>query len=117
MSMKRKDKNNLNFTGTWYIEEMETWSEDYFNMEVQAFIRINSNNMGDFQFGLVQGNLDGKVEECPGGPRFEFTWEGVDEMDPVHGSGWLKVRRKVILEGEFRIHLGDRSTFLARRAW
>jgi hypothetical protein len=43
------------FTGTWHIYEMELWDEDYFNMEVQAYIRIDPNNLGDFQFGLVSG--------------------------------------------------------------
>ena len=30
------------FKGTWHITEMSEWDEDYFNMEVQAFIKINS---------------------------------------------------------------------------
>ena len=51
----------VNFIGTWYIYEMEMWDEDYFNMEVQAYIKIVSNSCGDFQFGLVSGEIDGKV--------------------------------------------------------
>lgn len=44
---------NTEFVGTWHIYEMETWDEDYFNMEVQAYIEIDSRNLGHFQFGLA----------------------------------------------------------------
>ena len=40
----------MNFIGTWHIYEMEMWDEDYFNMEVQAYIKIVSNTKGNFQF-------------------------------------------------------------------
>lgn len=112
--MKKRD--NTDFVGIWHIYEMEMWDEDYFNMEVQAYIEIKSNNMGDFQFGLVSGEIDGKVFDYPVEKRFEFTFEGYDECDPVSGSGWIKIREKDVIEGEFRFHLGDYSTFLARRA-
>lgn len=105
----------MEFTGTWHIYEMEMWDEDYFNMEVQAYIKIDSNNLGHFQFGLVFGNIDGKVVDYADGKRFEFTWEGNDECDPASGSGWVRIKGKGLLEGEIRIHLGDNSTFLARR--
>jgi hypothetical protein len=32
-------------------------------MEVQAYIRIRRDGGGEFQFGLVSGQLDGAVEE------------------------------------------------------
>ena len=51
----------MDFVGTWHIYEMAMWDEDYFNMEVQAYIEIASNNCGDFQFGLVSGGLHGRV--------------------------------------------------------
>ena len=106
----------LDFTGTWHIYEMEMWDKDYFNMEVQAYIRINSNNIGDFQFGLVLGQIDGKVVDYADGKRLEFTWEGNDECDPACGSGWVRIKEEDMLEGEIRSHLGDDSTFLTRRA-
>jgi hypothetical protein len=105
----------MDFTGTWHIYEMQMWDEDYFNMEVQAYIWIDSNNRGKFQFGLVLGDIKGRVVEYSHELRFEFTWEGVDEYDPVFGSGWLRLKNKDMLEGEFRFHESDISTFLARR--
>ncbi len=102
--------------GIWHIIEMDLWDEDYFNMEVQAFIRVDSNGIGDFQFGLVSGGLNGEVVKLGNTERFEFTWEGKDENDPAFGSGWLELTGKNKLRGRIKFHLGDSSEFLATRA-
>jgi hypothetical protein len=114
--MQENKTENPDFTGTWHIYEMEGWDEDYFNMDVQAYIKVQPNNIGYFQFGLVWGEMDGRLIDYPEGKRFEFTWEGNDECTPASGSGWLRIKEKDVLEGEFRIHLGDSSTFSARKA-
>ncbi len=116
--LEKSDKKGkeINFAGTWRIYEMETWGKDYFNMEVQAYIKIGADNSGDFQFGLVRGEIDGKVVNYADEKRFEFTWEGNDECDPACGSGWVKPKENGLLEGEFRIHSGESSTFSARKA-
>ncbi len=106
----------MNFTGTWIITEMEMWDAEYINMEVQAYIRIGVDSLGDFQFGLVSGAIDGEVVKLGNVDRFEFTWEGQDEMDPVSGSGWLKSTGQNRGEGKIKIHLGDSSAFKAVRA-
>jgi hypothetical protein len=105
----------MEFVGTWHIYEMEMWDEGYFNMEVQAYIEINGKGLGNFQFGLVSGYLDGEVAEYDNEKRFEFTWEGQDENDPVSGSGWLRAGEENSLEGKIKLHLGDSSKFRARR--
>ena len=110
-----KGVEGVDFAGTWHIYDMEMWGEEYFNTEVQAHIKIESNNHGHFQFGLVSGAIDGRIVDYPNGKRFEFTWEGNDECDPACGSGWVRMRDKGLLEGEFRIHNGDWSTFRARK--
>lgn len=105
------------FIGLWHITEMEQWDEDYFNMEVQAYIQIEASNQGNFQFGLVTGNLNGKLKtsKSTGKECFTFTWEGCDEMDEVSGSGSLELVSHNELEGEFIFHQGDESTFKAVR--
>ena len=50
------------FVGLWHITSMEVWDNDHVNMERQAFVEINSDNLGSFQFGLVRGELDAYVE-------------------------------------------------------
>lgn len=106
----------MKYEGIWHILEMDLWDEDYFNMEVQAFFRIGTNGIGDFQFGLVSGGLDGEVVKLGNLERFEFTWEGQDENDPAFGSGWLKPYGQDKVKGKIKFHLGDSSEFVAVRA-
>ena len=79
----------MKYEGAWHIVDMELWDEDYFNMQVQAYIHIGSNGIGDFQFCLVSDELDGEIVKSGNPERFEFTWEGQDENDPVFGTGRL----------------------------
>ena len=82
----------MKFGGIWLITEMENWVEDYFNMEVQAYIEIDERGSGDFQFGLVTGAIDGELTTDKLGEKLEFTWEGGDENDEASGSGWLRLK-------------------------
>ncbi len=129
----RRSRAGHPFVGTWHIIAMELWDDDYVNMERQAFVEIRPDNLGSFQFGLVRGELDGYLEapeETPEGEpsrqqpaptqpasaRFAFTWDGFDELDEVSGSGWMRLTGADEAVGLIKIHLGDRSTFQARRA-
>lgn len=106
----------MKLVGTWYIYEMEVWNEEYFNMEVQAFVNVLENGSGEFQFGLVRGYMDGEIVEEEKTTRIEFTWEGSDECDEAFGSGWLKLKEANTLEGCIEFHHSDSSLFLAKRA-
>lgn len=106
----------MKYEGLWHITEMETWDDDYLNMEVQAYIRIRRDGGGEFQFGLVWGQIDGEVMKRADGDRFEFTWVGNDECDEASGSGWLEMESRNKLEGKIKIHHGDSSTLAAERA-
>ncbi len=103
----------MGLIGKWNISDMEMWNEDYFNMEVQAYIEIKPNNLGRFQFGLVSAKINGKMVDYNGQERFEFTFKGNDEGESTSGSGWVMPKEKDIIEGEFRFHNGDDSRFLA----
>ncbi|HIK17605.1 MAG TPA: hypothetical protein IGS53_20255 [Leptolyngbyaceae cyanobacterium M33_DOE_097] len=105
----------MKFEGTWHITDMENWDEDYFNMEVQAYIEIDKRGAGDFQFGLVAGQIDGEIVKEGKSEKLEFTWEGRDENDEAFGSGWLKLKDKNELEGKIKFHQGDSSLFTAKR--
>ena len=48
--------------GNWRITEMEVWDADYFDMEVPAYLTIRKDLTGEFQFGLVQAQLDAEIE-------------------------------------------------------
>ena len=105
----------MKFSGTWHIYEMEAWDEDYFNMELQAYIKINNKGIGEFQFGLVRGKIDGEVIKEDETEVFEFTWEGTDEYDPDSGAGRMKLIDNDIAKGKIMFHLGDNSEFSAKR--
>ena len=60
----------MKFSGTWHIYEMQMWDEDYFNMEVQAFIEIDAKGHDNFQFGLVSGEIDGEIVQGDSKERF-----------------------------------------------
>ncbi len=68
-----------------------------------------------FHFCYVDAQIDGKVVQYPGGERFEFTFEGGDHGggDPVCGCGWVELTAPDKIDGEFRFHQGDDSTFKA----
>jgi hypothetical protein len=106
----------MTFEGIWHITEMQNWDEDYFNMEVQAYLEINERGSGDFQFGLVRGYIDGEAVKEQSGEKLEFTWDGNDENDEAFGSGWLKLKDKNTMEGKIKFHHGDSSLFSAKRA-
>jgi hypothetical protein len=112
-----KDKQNSPFVGLWHIVSMTTWDEDYFNEEVQAFIELEANGTGHFQFGYVSGYMDWRPETRDGQPAVEWTWEGADgaDMTEMTGRGWTKLEDEE-LHGMIVIHLGDESEFVAERA-
>lgn len=105
----------MKFAGTWHIYEMELWEEDYFNMEVQAYIKINAKGYGHFQFGLVSGEIDGDVVQYGAGERFDFTWGGNDECNPASSRGWLELKDRENLKGKIKFHRGDSSKLRAKR--
>lgn len=93
---------------------MEAWGVDYFDMEVPAHIPLGEDLTGEFQFGMVQAQLAGKIESAGASSHLAFSWSGFDENDPVSGRGWLKAVSDQA-EGRIFIHLGDESGFKAER--
>ena len=106
-------KNKL--AGKWRITSMSGWDKEYFDEEVPAYIQIDKNLMGEFQFGYVKGQIDGGIVKRQNQEFFEFTWEGSGECDPASGSGWIMLKDESNADGEIKIHLGDSSTFQAKR--
>ncbi len=103
------------FIGKWRIVEMEVWDQDYVDMEVPGFISIGSDGTGRFQFGLVSGDIDGRVEQCGNALRFDFSWSGQVENDLVSGRGWA-VNENGELNGRVYLHLADDSAFRATKS-
>lgn len=96
------------FIGQWRIVWMADWDQDYVDMEVPGYIAFEKNGLGNFQFGLVQGQTDYRVNDN----RVEFTWSGFDEGDEISGCGFAEIAQGELL-GHIYIHLGDDSAFRA----
>jgi hypothetical protein len=107
---------NINpFIGIWSIVEMEAWDQGYVNMEVPGHFTFKKDGTGHFQFGLVQGEMDYRMETKDGKERIQFSWEGQEELDPASGRGWAVIENRE-LRGRIFIHQGDDSAFQARRS-
>ena len=101
------------FVGKWRIVEMEAWDQDYIDLVVPGHVTFESNGLGSFQFGTVEGGLDCRIESVGNGERVEFSWEGVSETDPACGRGWASIRDGE-LHGRIFIHGSDDSSFRAQ---
>lgn len=102
------------YIGKWRIVEMDMWDEEYIDMETEGYFQFKKDGMGYFHFGLVQGNIDYRIEKTGGIERLEFTWDGEAENDLVSGRGWAVVKDDHI-EGRFYFHMGDESWFKVKK--
>lgn len=107
-------KKTAKFTGTFHIAEMDQWDEDFLNLVTQAYMQLNADGTGRFQFGAVDGFMDCRWTERDGKPALDFSWEGFDEGDPVTGRGWALLDGDT-LNGHLYFHMGDDSGFVAKR--
>ena len=102
------------YIGKWRIFEMELWDLDFIDMETEGYFQFGKDEMGHFQFGLVQGQIDYRIEKVGAIERLEFSWEGQDENDERFGRGWAIIKNDYI-EGRFYFYLGDDSGFKAKK--
>lgn len=101
------------FAGPWRIVWMSGWDQDYVDMDVPGHITFESGLSGSFQFGMVQGQMDCRLDKRQG-PSIDFTWHGFDEGDELTGRGDARIVDGE-LHGHLYIHLGDDSAFRAVR--
>ncbi|MDA1193423.1 MAG: DUF6398 domain-containing protein, partial [Candidatus Poribacteria bacterium] len=110
------DEDDADFSGRWTIVAMEQWDDDEINAHGEAYLEIEEDGSGSFNFLAIDAQIDGKVVPYMGWSRFEFTWAGWDDGTEINGSGWAEILDdENEMEGEFRIHLGDDSMFVAEK--
>jgi hypothetical protein len=90
---------------------MEMWDNDFIDAEVPGYINFDKDGHGDFQFGYVCCDIDWQETERDGEAAVEFSFEGMDEMDPCSGRGWAALKDGMIL-----FHRGDESGLTAKRS-
>jgi hypothetical protein len=96
---------------------MSSWEDEYLDEEVEAFIEFNDKRGGSFHFGYVQGMIDHRITKRGEESAVAFSWEGGDGADgtALTGAG-CAVMKDDELHGDFFIHHGDASEFVAKRA-
>ncbi len=101
----------MSLTGTWRIVEMDLWDREDIDLIGPGFIEFSKDRAGQFRFIAVEGWMDCHPRQHDGRPCVEFTWDGNDEGDHVHGRGWAELEDDGSLSGHFYFHLGDDSGF------
>ncbi len=104
---------NRDSHGLWSIESMNMWSKEYIDCNEPGYFQILADGTGDFVFGAVSANVDGGY--CKETKRFEFSWEGMNDRDPVCGRGWFRLQSINKSSGKIFIHMGDESTIELQR--
>jgi len=102
------------YTGTWRITEMSTWDRDYIDLVAPGRLTVKRNGAGKLAFGAMEAEVDCRAETHGEEVRLGFSFAGWDEGDEVSGRGWASVDG-ADMHGWFAFHLGDESTFRARR--
>lgn len=62
--------------GRWSIDSMSMWDKDYIDEEVPGYFEFGPGDLGSFQFGYVQGDVDYRLTERGDKPAVEFSFEG-----------------------------------------
>lgn len=102
------------YVGRWRITEMELWEKETIEEEGPGFIEFGKDGLGRFHFGLVDGDLDYRIETVAETELLQFSFLGTDEMTEVSGRGWVRLSGEE-LEGRLVFHQGDSSGFKASR--
>jgi hypothetical protein len=112
--MARAELRRNPFIGRWRIVSMSAWEQDFVDEEEEGYFEFRENDLGEFHFGYVHGQMDCRPTKKQGEPAIEWTWDGNDEMDPAQGRGWAVVQGDE-LHGMIFFHFGDDSEFVAKK--
>ena len=95
------------FVGRWKIKSMETWPQDYVDLDVPGFFEFFEDRLGKFVFGAMIGFIDVRVSHRE--PFLEYSWQGECEGDDYSGRGWFEFPTPNEGFGKLFIHNGDES--------
>lgn len=102
------------FWGNWQVISSPDFDREFLEVETTPFVSAEGDNFifeGTFHIGLIRGEFDGRLD----GKRVLFSFEAMDELEPVHGAGTMSLGDKGM---EFRLmfFLGDVFTFTCERS-
>jgi hypothetical protein len=95
--------------GTWQVVSSLNFDDDYLYVETTPYVTLHQEGTdvrGEFHIALIRGSLSGRLNR----DRILFSFEAMDEMDPVNGAGIIMLQgERLILDLLF--HRGDEFTF------
>ena len=101
------------FVGRWRIAEMETWTQEFVDLEEPGFFEFGEDGLGSFVFGTIRGVIDIRVSHRE--PLLEFSWLGHSEDNEICGRGTFLFSTPEEGEGTLFIHTGGQSDVSIRR--
>jgi len=99
----------VDLSGTWIVVSSPDFDEDYLYMDGTPYVTLEQDGMeigGEFQVGLISGSISGRWERN----LILFSFEGMDELDPVCGAGTIMLNREAMIL-RLMFHQGDVFTF------
>ncbi len=103
------------FVGTWRITQMSMWDQEAIDTCGPGHFLFARDNSGSLNFIAIESELDCRYGKTKAGkPLVRFSWSGQSEYDPISGRGWAIISGGK-LRGRLFIHLGDESSFVAKR--
>ncbi len=101
--------------GNWKIIETELWGQDFVDLIEPGRVSFEGHEDGRIIFGAVNIELDCRYKTVHKRPFVEFTFQGVNDVDPVCGRGHAVLKSDTMMEGQLYFHYGDESWFIARK--
>jgi len=104
----------MDFTGMWDVVSSPDFDDDYLRMEVDPYVklyRVGDRLEGEYHLGLQSGDVDGRLGDED---RVVFSFEGMDEMDMVNGTGTIALQGDRLIF-KLMYHGGDDFTFECER--
>lgn len=101
------------FVGQWRIAELQGFDSAYVDLCGPAKMKLSPRGTGRMNFGAVELELDCKMDDRDE-RVLRFSFEGLDEGDPICGHGYCLVEGNEMMGRMFR-HFGDEFGFKAKR--
>jgi hypothetical protein len=113
-------KKVFDLSGKWVVVELPDLVDDYLKLSDDPHVTLlcrRNKLSGEYEFGVQNGVLDGEIiEEIDGNIAIQFSFEGQDETDPVHGFGLANLTNNNTITGKMHYHMSDTCRFTWKRS-
>jgi len=101
------------FEGEWLVISSPDFNQEDLTTTTTPCVCIKAERYtfsGTFEIGLINGDFAGRLDS----ERVLFSFEAMDELEPVHGAGTISLEDDLLV---FRLlyYAGDEWTFICKR--